>query len=246
MPNWNLDGIFNEHYLELCERAFTPERTAAQCDLIAQLLNVPATGTLLDICCGAGRHAIEFGKRGVSVVGVDSSEHFIRLAKQHETDRVKFFHANAAAIPIPSSGVDGAYCYYTSFGYGSEDEDLAILKEAGRCLKDKSRLLVEINSGSTVRKLDRPTELVTDFPNGRIVEIGEFNKSEGRCYTTRTYELKGRSPATGSYSVRMYTSRELTLLFEKAGYVDVECYSESGKPFTDDCKRLIVVGSAHK
>lgn len=33
MPNWNLEGIFNEYYLELCERAFTPERTTDQCDL---------------------------------------------------------------------------------------------------------------------------------------------------------------------------------------------------------------------
>ena len=40
---------------------------------------------ILDLNCGIGRHSIELGKRGMSVLGTDLSPYYIQIAKDRKS-----------------------------------------------------------------------------------------------------------------------------------------------------------------
>ena len=58
---------------------------------------------ILDLNCGIGRHSIELGKRGISVLGTDLSPYYIQIANrraktQKVTDKVRFKVADMRRI----------------------------------------------------------------------------------------------------------------------------------------------------
>lgn len=58
-----------------------------QPELLKLLDEFPPTGNVLDVGCGTGELALEIARRGIAVVGVDSSAKAIARAKQKATKR---------------------------------------------------------------------------------------------------------------------------------------------------------------
>jgi SAM-dependent methyltransferase len=70
------------------------ERTAAEVSDIVRLVK-RRCGTVLDLCCGPGRHAVALAQRGFKVTGVDCSPFMLRKARQHARQaktKVEFHH----------------------------------------------------------------------------------------------------------------------------------------------------------
>lgn len=118
--HWGLDE--NEEMLG-------PERTSADCDRILALLDVSGGARLLDLCCGHGRHAEELASRGLWVVGVDRSSGFLRRARSEHTTRARFLLSDVTALPVAEAAVDGAYCWFSSIGFGEAESDRRLLRE---------------------------------------------------------------------------------------------------------------------
>ena len=55
----------------------TPERTEREVEGIVTLLNLPAGSSLLDLCCGHGRHALALSRRSYHVSGLDLNPVFL-------------------------------------------------------------------------------------------------------------------------------------------------------------------------
>ena len=67
---WYEDLFNRQTFLDLYAKQ--DSRLAVQeVDGLISLLNLQAGQTILDVCCGYGRHAIELAKRGHRVTGVD-------------------------------------------------------------------------------------------------------------------------------------------------------------------------------
>ena len=60
--------------------AFT-KGTAQEVDFLVDALGLHAGQRVLDVGCGPGRHALELARRGITVLGIDASEDFVRLAR---------------------------------------------------------------------------------------------------------------------------------------------------------------------
>jgi SAM-dependent methyltransferase len=77
-----IDPFFNDRAtIAVFERAFYAGREAAE-EVEAILAWRPRPRRVLDIGCNAGLHALEWARRGVEVVGVDSAPIAIALARQ--------------------------------------------------------------------------------------------------------------------------------------------------------------------
>jgi SAM-dependent methyltransferase len=77
-----IDPFFNDRTtIAVFERAFYAGREAAE-EVEAILAWRPRPRRVLDIGCNAGLHALEWARRGVEVVGVDSAPVAIALARQ--------------------------------------------------------------------------------------------------------------------------------------------------------------------
>jgi len=88
---------------------------------LTNYLNVPEHGSILDLACGKGRHAIYLNKIGYNVTGVDLSENSITHAKQFENDTLHFDVHNMCK-PYHKE-FDAVFNLFTSFGYFDKEED---------------------------------------------------------------------------------------------------------------------------
>jgi len=91
---------------------------------------------ILDLNCGIGRHSIELGKRGISVLGTDLSPYFIQIArkraKSHQvTDKVRFKVADMRTIGavLAKERFDGVINLENSFGYYDDKTNADILRQ---------------------------------------------------------------------------------------------------------------------
>src|SRR5260370_4847393 len=69
---------------ELYPYVFPVERVAAAHGQVTRILALAGvtTGAVLDLCCGPGRHAVEFARRGLAVTGVDRSRYLLERARE--------------------------------------------------------------------------------------------------------------------------------------------------------------------
>lgn len=92
-------AFFDEHAPRYMENPFTGN-TRAEVEFLIDLFGLPPDGTILDIGCGTGRHAIALAKKGYKVTGVDLSEGMLaqaRAASEGEGVSVEWVHADATS-----------------------------------------------------------------------------------------------------------------------------------------------------
>lgn len=244
---WDMDAVFDADYFhfygfERVEEAAA--RTKHECDFILSLLDPPKGGRMLDICCGHGRHGGELARRGYRVVGIDRSEYFLKIAMTERTPGASVVLADARAISVRAESTDSAFSYFTSIGYGDEDRDLTIFREAFRALRSGGRFLVETNSGEFFRRAESGTsEWKVETDRGRMIDRTRFHPEENRMRTERNFERFGKPPRTVHFSVRLYSPEKITGMLGTVGFTDVRAFSEKGEPFSKLARRLVVVAS---
>ncbi len=79
---WYKDWFDSENYLRVYSHR-NQEEAERLVELIAKNSNLKANSSVLDMACGAGRHALTFAKLGFKVTAVDLSQRLISEAKKN-------------------------------------------------------------------------------------------------------------------------------------------------------------------
>jgi len=83
---------------------------------------------VLDLGCGAGRHAAAFAERGKQAVGIDLSPNSIETARSlyGESDQLRFIEGDMRTLAesVKSNCFDAVASLFTSIGYFERDEDM--------------------------------------------------------------------------------------------------------------------------
>ncbi len=88
---------------------------------LTNYLNLPENGTILDLACGKGRHAVYLNSLEYNVTGVDLSKNSIDHATQFENETLKFdVHDMRTTFP---EKFDAVFNLFTSFGYFEDEND---------------------------------------------------------------------------------------------------------------------------
>ena len=77
---WYVD-FFRNDYLNVYAHQFTDERAIKEAGFVANVLDLKPRASVLDLCCGQGRHAVEFAKRGLRVTGLDLNAEYLELTR---------------------------------------------------------------------------------------------------------------------------------------------------------------------
>jgi D-alanine-D-alanine ligase len=151
--------IFNSLYLKTDSDVVENElNTIEDVNYIINSTQVSPDKKILDICCGQGRHLLEFAKRRYqNLIGIDRSQYLIKLAKKRALFNgyfdLKLYEGDARKIRLDSQSLDLVTILGNSFGYFEyKDDDLTVLKEVNRILKPKGKLFLDIANGIWLEK----------------------------------------------------------------------------------------------
>src|SRR5690349_5615022 len=111
---------FGEEYLRLY-----PHRNDAEAEravsLILGTVSFQPGWQVLDVACGAGRHARAFSSAGARCFGLDLSATLLRMARRI-TD-APLIRADMRQLPIRPRSMDLTVNLFTSFGYFDQDAE---------------------------------------------------------------------------------------------------------------------------
>jgi SAM-dependent methyltransferase len=138
---------------------FLSPQTAApvdrEVDFIRTHLPLENFPRLLDIACGIGRHALPLARLGYNVLGIDRSELALGVARREEVSGATFQRLDMADLASVAETFDGILCLWSSFGYGTLEENERMLRDMGDRLREGGRLLLDVYNADALHLLPK-------------------------------------------------------------------------------------------
>jgi len=227
---------FGEDYLRLY-----PHRDDADAEravsLIRRTLSFQPGWLVLDVACGAGRHAGAFRSAGARYFGLDLSATLLRLARQ-VTD-ASLVRADMRQLPIRPASMDLTVNLFTSFGYFDRDsEHTAALTEMISTVRSGGWFVIDFLNPASVRRALVPEEVV-EVGDSRI-QVSRSVSPDGR-YVCKSI----RSPKGRHYQerVRLFEPDQMAAMLAAAGVeVRFRFGDYDGGGLAPDSARTILLG----
>ena len=225
-PWWKT--FFDADYLRIWGAPEKSPDTAQQVDTLWELLALREGSRVLDAPCGYGRLSLPLARRGAIVIGVDQSAELLAQAEKDRDDlfthRLKYLRHDLREA-LTENGFDAAFNVFSSIGYGTESDDLAIFKTLHDAVRPDGRVLVDtVHRDAAVARFSRGTKPADRLADGTlVVEEPTFDCISGRVETTWYWSGptgKGRKSA----SLRLYTATELIQLLQSSGLRFLSAY----------------------
>jgi SAM-dependent methyltransferase len=242
MAEW-FDGFFDHDYIYLWEESESAGEASRQAAGLWSILDLQPQASILDAPCGYGRISLALAERGARVVGVDLSHIMIAEAERRRgaiAGEQLVYLRHDLRRPLEQSGFDVALNLFSSLGYGSEDDDLLILRNLRSAVRPGGSIFVELThrDREVANFLENQTG-ASRLPDGTLfLREARFDPVAGRAEST-WYWRGPRGSGQKSSSMRVYSVTELVRLIEQSG-LEVEalhrgCFPE---PFATETPSL--------
>jgi D-alanine-D-alanine ligase len=209
------------------------ENTRRDVDFILSAAAVQPHSSILDLCCGQGRHCLELARRGYkNVMGVDRSRYLIRLAKkraQNESLQVLFKEGDARNPRINENSVDCVAIMGNSFGYFSDkQDDEKVLTTVGKILRPTGQLVLDIIDGAYMGEHfeKRSWEWIDEH---HFVNRERSISSDRERLISREVIVNDETGVIADqfYAERLYTKESITKLLEKCGFRNIRHHGQA-------------------
>jgi SAM-dependent methyltransferase len=235
MTEW-FEEWFGEEYLQLY-----PHRDDAEAERAVALIG-RATGLaegwrVLDVGCGAGRHARAFRAVGARCAGLDLSHALLRVAR--EVTDAPLVRGDMRRLPIRPGSMDLTVSLFPSFGYFEHDEEhVAALREMVSTIRPGGWFVIDyLNAGEVRRRLvTRETVAV----RGGRAEVSRAMSPDGR-YVCKTIVTPGGRRFTER--VRLFEPTQMATMLEETGIELRHRFGDyDATPLRPDSPRTILAG----
>jgi len=212
------EEIFDEDYLHTLP-FLTSQQTEHEVEFLLHALEMPSGSRLLDIGCGYGRHAMELAARGYRTVGLDLSlPLLIRAtdAARRVGVNVDFVHGDMRDMTFDSE-FDGAYCFFSTFGYFDDETNRRVAAGICRSLKPGGRLVLDLINRDCLIS-DLPTRVWWQGHGCVVLEEVDFNYFTSRLEVQRQIILEDGRQLVQDISIRLYSLHEIGKILHHAGF----------------------------
>jgi ubiquinone/menaquinone biosynthesis C-methylase UbiE len=227
---------FGEEYLRLYPHRDDTEAGRAV-DLIVRTVPFQLGWRVLDVACGAGRHARAFHAAGARCTGVDLSMTLLRLARQVTT--APLVRADMRQLPIRAASMDLTVNLFTSFGYFEQDaEHTAALDEMVATVRPGGWFVIDFLNPAAVRRQLVPEETLEVA--GATVRVSRSVSADGRYVCKSIHGAEGRHFRE---RVRLFEPQQMAGMLKAAGVaVRFRFGDYDAAPLTSSSPRTILVG----
>ncbi len=244
MKKWHDDDAF---WTTWAPTMFTKERfdsAPAETDNALTLLKVKPGATILDLCCGPGRHSVELALRGYRVTGVDRTRAFLRRAAARAAKKkvnVELVLADMRRFRR-ARAFDAAINMFTAFGYfRKQSDDVRVLENVYASLKPGGVFLLELMGKERIAKIFNPRTWHRE-PDGTIILEERWVEDDFGWIENRWMMLRKGRLRTFRVAHRLYSGVELRNLLQQAGFATVRVFGGlHGCAYDQDAPRLVLV-----
>jgi SAM-dependent methyltransferase len=220
------------------------EMAPHEVDQIVAMLGLGAGSAVLDLCCGVGRHSLEFARRGHTVTGVDRTAAYLRTASgaaEAEGLAVEWIEADAREFLRPAA-FDLAINMYTSFGYFEDPaEDRQVAENIVASLKPGGTLVMDLMGKERLARIFSPRGW-EQLPDGSLFLQERKIRHDWTWIENRWILVKGGEQREFNLGHRLYDGAGLKTLLLDSGFEAVALYGDlDGVPYDHDARRLVAV-----
>jgi SAM-dependent methyltransferase len=233
------ETFFDQDYLLIAGQMFTEEQNTMQATALWSMLDLNPGCRLLDAPCGWGRLSRPLALLGATVLGVDQSETLLEAAESQRGDvpseRLRYMRHDLRT-PLPESDFDVACNIFTSFGYGTEEHDIALFRSLRAAVRRGGRIVVETNHRDVLCAfLARGGKHAKRMADGTLfLDEPEFDPIAG-VVTLNWYWSSPNGSGEKHARWRCYTPTEIVRLLESAGLRVIGTYKGLSKtPYAAD------------
>ncbi len=220
----------------------TDQSASTEIQWIMKEIDKNSQTSVLDLCCGNGRHTTELSNQGLNVIGFDLSAPLLQQANCRTTKTTEnYVRGDMRQLPFLSNQFSLIVSLFTSFGYFSTDaENLAVLQEIQRTLTPQGQVFLDFLNAPWVisHLIPRSEEIKDDF---HLLQERSITSDGKRVEKKITYNCAGKPKKTYYESVRLFTIAELKVLFDQANLNITGTYgSLYGDAYTHQSPRVVL------
>ena len=240
---FDLEKVFAvDDYLYFYEDSLTDERTEIEVSAIIEYLEIINPEKILDLACGFGRHANRLAALGHQVTGIDITLGFLDIAREDAESKgllVDYQHGDMRTIAYEDE-FDRILVMFTSFGYFDDDDNLEVLKNVRKALRDDGMVIIDIhNRDAFVKRFQQ--SFVTEKNSDLMVDRLHFDTMSGRMYNHR-FVFRDGVREDKPFSIRLYNPTEMQSMIKEAGLKLHAMYGGwGGEPVSLDAGKMVVI-----
>lgn len=226
-----------------------PRKTAREVRGTARLLGLRPPADILDLGCGAGRHALGLAALGHRVTGLDWSAELVACAARaaREAGVSAVFQRGDMRRLRWEARFDAVINLFTSFGYfQTQAEDLAVLRGVRRALRPGGTFLIDVLNKPWLLRHFTPT-FRQRAPDGEVLSAVNrlsFDERTSLLSNRRTLRLKGGRRRETFLRFKVYGPADLRRLLEAAGLEVRRLWGGfDGRRYGKDSFRLIITAA---
>ncbi len=230
-PEW-WKSLFNAVYLKTDADVVEDDSlTVYEVDYLQRIGGMARGDHILDLCCGQGRHTLEFARRGFKHMrGLDRSRYLVRLAKQRaekENMDVKFHEGDARKLRFQEDSLDFVLVLGNSFGYFEASEDDAqVLQSIRRCLHPGGMLILDLAEGAWMRENFQTRSWEWIDNNQFVCREREMSTDQSRLISREVVvDAEKGVLADQFYAERLYDESSIRALLENSGFETVHLHT---------------------
>ncbi len=225
---------------------FGKKRIEVAGDEVSQLIklfDLDPSMRVLDMCCGVGRHALEFARRRFDVTGVDRTERYINRASARASDDnldIRFVCEDIRRFCEPES-YDIVLNMFTSFGYFEDPaEDRVAGLNLFKSLKKDGVLIMDSIGKEIIARIFHARDW-HEHEDGTIILEERRTANDWSWMENRWIIFRDGRRFERFFCHRPFSASELKTLLLDIGFSTAKAYGDlEGSPYDHRAKRLII------